>query len=356
MTHVDVFTAGTEGYHSFRIPATTTAPDGSLLVMCEARKHNRADPGQQGNDIDLVSKRSTDDGRTWTKLVVLDDPGEKWSACNPALVVDRNNERVWLLYCRMRPDRSSVTARPGTDDSQAWARYSDDNGVSWSDAVDLTSASRDVEKWGGAFFGPGGAIQDRDGRLIAAIAKMTGQEADDGKRTTGLWNSYVVYSEDHGQTWQRGELVPSGDWGDEPHLIELADGNLLMDIRQNTSETAHRWFATSGDSGKTWSAPHPGTTVSPVCCAIARYTLVADGDDRNRILWTGPKGPNRQKLVVRVSYDEGKTFTVEKLLTEGPAAYSDITILDDKTVGVIWERDQYKHVTFTRFNRAFLEP
>ncbi|NQT11527.1 MAG: exo-alpha-sialidase, partial [Planctomycetes bacterium] len=64
LTHVDVFTSGTEGYHTFRIPAIETAPDGSLIALAEARKYSSADPGFHGNDIDLVCKRSTDGGKT----------------------------------------------------------------------------------------------------------------------------------------------------------------------------------------------------------------------------------------------------------------------------------------------------
>jgi sialidase-1 len=99
--------------------------------------------------------------------------------------------------------------------------------------------------------------------------------------------------------------------------------------------------------------------VNPVACAIERYTLKSAGDDRDRILWTGPKGPGRTNLVVLTSYDEGKRFVNERLIWKKEAAYSDLTILKDKTVGVLWERgDQrgYQFITFTRFNREFLEP
>ena len=87
-----------------------------------------------------------------------------------------------------------------------------------------------------------------------------------------------------------------------------------------------------------------------MCCAIERYTLKASGDDRNRILWTGPKGPGRAKLVIRVSYDEAATFANERLISAEPAAYSDLTVLKDKTVGVLWERGEYKFITFTRLD------
>ncbi len=354
LNHVNVFSAGEKSYTAFRIPALETAPDGSLLAVCEARKHNRSDPGHNDNDIDLVIKRSQDGGKNWSGLTVIDDPGEKWSACNPATVVDRQQARVWLFYCRTKPGRSSATARPGTNDAQAWVRYSDDNGETWSKPTDLTRVSRDFYKWGGSFFGPGGGIQDRNGRLLVPLSRTTGQRNAEGNIVSGTWNAFVIYSDDHGSTWQRGATLPERDWGDENQLVELADGRILMDVRQDNGP--HRWLTTSADGGLIWSVPRVGQQVTPVCCSIKRYTLVSNGDDRNRILWTGPSGPGRQKLVVRLSYDEGKSFGGEKLITEEKAAYSDITILQDKSIGVLWERGGYQYITFTQFDLGFLEP
>jgi len=353
ITHVDVFKSGTEGYHTFRIPAIETAPDGSLVALAEARKHSQEDPGFGKQDIDLVCKRSTDGGRTWSAMKLIEDPGELWSAANPATVVDRQNGRVWLLYLRSRPGRSTLTSRPGTDDMQTLARSSDDNGATWSEPIELTAVARDLadkESWRASVVGPGGAICTSKGRLVAPAWK------------TLPFGVFTIHSDDHGRTWQRGQMVPGQNLGDENQLVELADGRILMDIRQQSGP--HRWLATSSDGGKTWSEPRPGAGVTPVACAIERYTLKSAGDDRNRILWTGPKGPGRANLVVRVSYDEGQTFTGERLISAAPAsgypaAYSDLTILKDKTVGVLWERGAeqgYQFITFTRFNRHFLEP
>jgi len=347
LEHSDVFVSGQDGYHTYRIPAIEAAADGSLVAFAEARKHNIADPGMENNDIDLVMKRSTDHGKTWSAMRIIEDPGEKWSAANPATVVDRSNGRLWLLYLRCKPGRSSITARPGTDDIQTLARYSNDHGVTWSEPIDLTAVARDMQdaRWRCSVVGPGGPIQTRDGRLIAAVWKVDPPEV------------LAIFSDDHGRSWQRGEVVPGGRGGDENQLVELADGRILMDIRQISGP--HRFLAESADGGKTWSAPRPGVTVSPVACAIERYTLKAAGDDRDRILWTGPKGPGRKNLVVLTSYDEGKTFGNERLLWNKEAAYSDMTILKDKTVGVLWERGEQRvcqFITFTRFNREFLEP
>jgi sialidase-1 len=344
LAHVDVFVSGQDGYTGYRIPAIETTPDGTLLAFAEARKYNLADPGGKGQEIDLVLKRSTDGGATWSAMSLIEHSGEFWSSANPATVVDRQNRRVWLFYLRCKPGRGSREARPGTNDVLNLARYSDDNGLTWSEPIDQTEAARDMAdaQWRISVPGPGGAIQDRQGRLIVPMWKCE------------PYRNFALFSEDHGRTWQRGGLVPGGQAGDEDQLVELADGRILIDIRQQSG--THRWTATSSDGGRIWSEPRPGQQVTPVCCAIERYTLASAGDDRDRILWTAPKGPKRSTLIVRTSCDEGQTFTGERLITDGPAAYSDLTILQDKSAGVLWERGGYRYITFTRLEREFLDP
>jgi len=341
--HVNVFTSGQDGYHCYRIPALEVAPDGSLLAFAEARKYNAGDPGTENNEVDLVCKHSTDNGRTWSAMELIEHAGERWSSCNPAAVVDRQTKRVWVLYLRCKPGRGTDAARPGTDDSQVLARWSDDNGRTWSGPLDLTAATRDMKDphWRITVVGPGGMIQDGKGRLVAAAWKYA------------PFGVLAIYSEDHGRTWHRGQAVPC-KWGDENQVVELSDGRILMDFRQEAGP--HRWMTESRDGGRTWTEPRPGVQVGAVCCAIERYTLKAAGDDRDRILWTGPKGAQRHTLVARLSYDEGQTFPKERVIAAEPAAYSDLAILKDKTAGVLWERDDYRYIAFTRLTRDFLEP
>jgi sialidase-1 len=97
LTHTDVFTSGTDGYHTFRIPAVETAPDGSLIAFAEARKYNADDPGYGKQEIDLVYKRSTNNGATWSPMVLLEHAGDLWSAANASTIVDRTNGRLWVV-------------------------------------------------------------------------------------------------------------------------------------------------------------------------------------------------------------------------------------------------------------------
>ena len=345
--YVDVFFSGKDGYNNYRIPAIEVAPDGSILAFAEAR--TSGDPGEGPNSaVDLVYKRSTDNGCTWSEMKVIEQPGKGWSAANPATTVDRQTRRVWLLYLRCKPGRGTSKARPGTDDLQTFARFSDDNGQKWSDPIDLTEVGRDMKdpQWRATVIGPGGMIQDSKGRLVAAAWRVA------------PWGVFSIYSEDHGRTWQRGQMVSCQGLDkkhapNETQIVELSDGRILMDYRDES--IAHRWMAESRDGGRTWSEPRVGLSVTPIACAIERYTLKSAGADRDCLIWTGPKGPKRSNLVARLSYDEGRSFSVERLIASGPAAYSDLAILKDKTVGVLWERGNYKYISFTRLTPEFLE-
>ncbi|MDX1983536.1 MAG: sialidase family protein [Bryobacteraceae bacterium] len=358
LTHVDVFRAGQAGYASYRIPAIVTAADGSLIAFAEARRDNRGDPG--AGDIEVVMSRSTNNGDSWSAMQVVDDPGVKWAASNPTPLLDRSNGRLWLFFNRWEPGFGTIRSMPGTANNQIWARWSDDHGRTWSPPRDLTRAARDYDHWGAMFLGPGGAIQTKSGRLLIPAAMKPDAYSVLGSAGgfTGpvqLMRAYTLISDDHGQTWRRGALV--GALTNENQLVELADGAILMDARQNAGD--HRWNMTSQDGGETWSQPRPGQSLSPVATGIERYTLQTAGADRDRLLWTGPSMPGRRHLVVRVSYDEGQTWLNERVLYGGFAAYSDLTLLPDGTPCVLWERglsEATQYITFTRFNREFLEP
>jgi len=342
----DVFVSGTEGYHTFRIPAIQVAPNGTLLAFAEGRRDNMYDPG--GGDIDLVLKTSTDGGSTWSPLSVFDNPGEAWAASNPTTVVDQANGATWVFYNRWEPGCGWSSSLPGTDNCQSWARVSYDSGTSWSVPTDLTHQARDYDNWGATFFGPGGAIQADSGRLLVPSAAKPGT-------STSAARSYVLFSDDHGTSWQRGDLLDDGSTRtSECQLVELVGGSILIDIRQKNGEP-HRWRATSRHEGATWSTLFPGEYVTAVSCAIERYSLVSEGGDTNRIYWTGPAGPARANLEVRVSYDEGQTFSQTAPIYNGLAAYSDMTNFGDGTIGVLWEKDGYERITFTRFNQDYID-
>ena len=343
LEYVDVYTAGEDGYFVYCIPVIEIAPNGTLLAFAEGRLQAGEDPGMSSTqDIDLVLKRSTDHGRSWSEMEIIEDPGEFWSADNPSTVVDRDTGKIWVLYQRTKPGRSTMNSRPQTYDTMMLARWSDDNGMTWSDPMDITAATRDMqdEKWTASCPGPGGGIQTKSGRLLIPCWKYP-------------WHTYAIYSDNHGKNWQRSELVPGGDVGNENQLVELADGRIMMDMRQISGPRRKSY---SSDDGHTWSQAEEFLSVPQCACAIERLTSKSAAGGVNRILFTGPKGPGRVTLLGRLSYDEGKTFTAGRVIYEDRAGYSDLVLLDDNTAGCLWERNNCRFMSFSLLPLDQLEP
>jgi len=348
LAHVDVFVSGTEGYHTFRIPSVARTADGTLHAFAEGRLTNRSDPG--GTHIDLVYKRSTDNGKNWSALVLLDRhpdtdadnlQKDRTAAANAVALVDRAKDRLWLFDTRL-VDRNLGSF-------QAWALYSDDNGVNWSPPQRIRVPR--YERPGSSDIYPnlGSGIQMRSGRLIVPATR----------RTSGGTQSFALYSDDHGAEWHAGEVVEATV--NEAQIVELSDGRLLMSVRPNAN--GDRLAALSSDNGEHWTKPTPLFSSTRVAEAIERYTRKGAHDaSRNRLLHTIPAGGPlgaRSNLEVRISYDEGVSFGPSRKVYAGYAAYSDLVNIDSDQVGILWERGDttgYQFITFTIVNRVFLEP
>ena len=325
----DVFISGTEGYHTYRIPAIVPTNQGTLLAFCEGRKTGRGDHG----DLDLVLRRSADGGKTWLPMQLVYEEGDaaKITIGNPCPVVDRTTGTVWLPFCRNN-DRVFMTS-------------STDDGKSWAAPIEITA---DVKKpeWGWYATGPGHGIQLSTGRLVVPC------DCGD-KKGRGDWRnigrSLVFYSDDHGKSWKLGGVTDLGM--NECEVVELADQSLLLSMRNYFGKN-QRALAHSEDAGLSWSRPeHHEQIYCPTCqSSIHRYSL----RPKNRILYSGPGGPGRNNLTVRLSYDEGKTWPVAKRVYEGGSAYSDLIVLGDGTIGCLWERDGYKTISFARFSLGWL--
>jgi sialidase-1 len=328
---VDVFTRTQEGYHTYRIPALAVTTDGTLVTIVEGRRDKAHDPGQ--GHIDLVYKTSRDGGRTWSSLAVLHRPPEGWGASNPTTVVQRDTGRLFVFFNVWMAGRGSRNSQADQRHNQVWVRHSDDHGRNWSPPRDITEMARDVENWNTVVLGPGTGADAGDGRLaIPAYAHAAGEGDDQDVR------SFAIVSDDGGQTFSRGEriAVPSG----ECQIISIGGNRLLMDARQRAGK--HRWIAVSDDHGRTWSEPRPGPQAVPVNTSIAEYRPAEA--DKAWLLWTGPRGPGRSNLALRISQDEGRTLGHERLIAAGRAAYSSMAVLADGAVGVVWERGQAESV------------
>jgi sialidase-1 len=342
---IEVFTAGEGAYHTYRIPSAILTPKGTLLAFAEGRRAGAGDAG----DIDLVLRRSHDSGRTWTPIQVIGDNGPNTFG-NPCAVVDRRTGTIWLLTTQNRgTDREKdIIAGMSEGSRTVWAMRSQDDGATWSAPVEITSRVK-TRDWTWYATGPGVGIQTRSGRIV-----VPGNHAE---AKTGIHRSHVFFSDDGGKTWTLGASSDAGT--NESQVVELADGGLLLNMRNHPPKPENfRMIARSTDGGRTLSAAVPDRALvePPAQASLLRFSS-AGTEDRNRLIFANPASTARERMTVRLSYDEGLTWAISRVLHEGPSAYSSMVMLPDRSIGLLFERGDrspYERITFARFTLEWL--
>ena len=329
--HTVLFRSGDAGSKYYRIPALATTAEGTVLAVADRRNDSQ---GDLPNLIDLVVRRSTDNGRTWGPQIVIAQHTPQTGYGDAALVVDRTSGDILCIYASGCGLWASTAERP----LDINISRSSDDGLTWSAPECITPqiygpgcdnpAAAPVS---GMFAGSGRALQLRDGTLLFAVAAH-----HTGEKWPPLYN-YVCQSDDGGRTW-RLLPTPASDCGDESKLAELADGSWLISIRN--PDRGYRRYAISHDRGTTWSeAAEWRDLPDPACNGdLLRYSLQEEGATRNRLLHSIPADTaQRRNVSVALSYDEGRTWPVRKSVWEGYSGYSALTRLADGAIGLLSE-------------------
>lgn len=340
----DVASAG-EGAHTWRIPALEVLDDGTLIAAYDQRKD---DAGDLPGDIDIVISRSDDNGSTWTDPQTVVSYEGEIGAGDPSLLVDSETGRVFLFHAYAPEgvgffESATGDSNDATDILHTDVSYSDDGGDTWT-TERLTEDIKDPE-WNGIFASSGTGIQLSDGRLLQQYAYQHNDEMF----------AVSAYSDDNGDTWQSGE--PVGPLMDENKTVELSDGRVMLNSR--TASGDHRLVAYSDDGGISYSDPEPDTDLPDPAnnASILRYDADTGADDPEAqwLLFSNTASTTeREDLTVRMSCDDGESWPISRTIDPDSAAYSTMVRLDDGTFGVLYERGPYDHITFARFNDAWL--
>lgn len=358
---VTVFEVGQDGYKVFRIPAVIKAANGELLAFCEARQ------GGDASEIDLVLKRSSN-SKTWSELEVVQESDDfkclfegkppAITIGNPAPVVDlldpKHPGRIWLPFT-LENDRVFVT-------------YSDDHGKTWSKRREITTDVK-LENWGWYATGPVHSIQIQRGkyrgRLVIPCDHRVGEKGQD----RGVNGAHVVYSDDHGGSWKLGAIDATYNDGlnaNETTVVELNNGALYFNTRdQHGKAPGTRGEAWSSDGGLTFEShskwkqfrPTPEVLDPPVVQSsllrVSDDLILFCGPDEN-----GPSGKGRSDLRIRYSKDDTKTWQDGPLIHTGPAAYSDMVLVDEGSIAVLYEagkKGAYESIRCAVIGRSAIE-
>ncbi|HEX7325662.1 MAG TPA: sialidase family protein [Rhodanobacteraceae bacterium] len=334
-----------DGYPQYRIAAFAVTKQGTLIAAYDARPSMSDLPSH----IAVAIRRSTDGGATWGPQQIVRQAPAPAGFGDPSLLVDRRTGRIFLFYAaamRQGYIGSHTGANPHDPDIlQAEYSYSDDDGVTWR----WRNITRQVKNpaWGGLFAASGEGIQLRQGpyagRLIQQYVIRIGA------------HNYAasLYSDDDGRTWKMGR--PVGPGMNENKSVGLADGDVLMDVRASPK----RLFALSRDGGESYSRPYPVAALTDPGDngSIIRYAPAAPASDPRAhwLLESNTDDPDiRRNLVVRMSCDDGRTWPIMRTVDPGSAAYSTLARLPHGRIGLFYERDGYRALTYTSFTLRWL--
>jgi sialidase-1 len=342
----DLFTVGEDpAYQLYHIPGIVVTAKGTVLAWCEARK--RAAGVSDWDDIRILMRRSTDEGKTWSapkSIAIVDGPKEKNPFAlkmknvdpndvtynNPVMIADKDGT-VHMLFC--------------LEYMRCFYQRSDDDGLTFSKPVEITATFDAFKKdydWKVLATGPDHSIQLKNGRLIVPVWLSTGTGGNAHRPSV----TATIYSDDQGATWKAGDIaVPCTDEWINPNetvAIELNDGRVMLNVRSESK--SHRRLVTVSPDGATgWSTPKfDEALLEPICMGgIVRY----NHDGQSLILFSNPhnlsravgkeepgKNRDRKNVSVKISRDEGQTWPVNKSIEPGPSMYSDIGVTQSGTI------------------------
>ncbi len=329
--------------HTFRIPAMVATNKGTLLGVYDMRYTSSRD--LQG-DMDIGLSRSTDGGNTWARPVSIMDmkkygdlPEDQNGCSDPNILVDRTTGEIFVsaVWTHGKPGTHQWRGKgsePGysiNKSSQFMIVRSIDDGLTWSTPENWTNKLKDP-KWHLFAPAPGNGITLSNGTLVMPTQ---------GRDAVGRPFSNLMWSEDHGKNWTLSEHAR--DNTSECAVVELSNGSLMLNMRDNRnrsdkSKTNGRAVSVTLDMGKSWSV-HPSdhkALPEPVCMASLLSHDLPDG--RRALFFSNPNSKQRrEKMTVRMSLDGGQTWPRSILLDQKGGAYSSLAMVDEKTLGILYE-------------------
>ena len=310
---------GGKPYYMCRIPGLVRTERGTLLAYYECRRETSSDWAA----IDLKIIRSTDGGNTWETVAILHGDGNTLN--NPVMIVE--GDTVHFLYCK--------------NYSELFYAKSTDDGRSFSEPVNITQVLRDSGyAHTVAAVGPGHGIVHK-GRLLVPIWFAYCPEDTSAHHPSFL---SILYSEDHGKTWQVGEPVDMGKVGEgvlsdpnESCLAVTAEGGVMISIRNQTEEEPHmRALAFSENGIEGWSVPY---LENRLLDAVCEGSMTHRDGTVFHINCDYPVRRQRKNLTVKITKDAFQTY--QSILVDREGGYADL-VADGEKLYVIYEKGVFE--------------
>ncbi len=336
---------GEGGVDTYRIPGLATTNHGTLIAVYDLRKYSGVDLQE---DINVGMSRSTDGGHSWeSKKIIMDmdawgGRGQRENGIgDPSILIDRQSNTIWVagIWAHGHPgERNWFASKPGLgpmETSQFMLVKSEDDGVTWSDPINITTQIKNPQ-WHLLLQGPGKGISLQNGTLV-----FPAQFKDENQ----VPYSTLIYSTDHGGNWHIGTGLRAKTT--EAQVVELSDGRIMINARNNEARDTPgvgRVVATTTDLGSTWDM-HP-TSINALeesTCMASLINETFDGYGQIMLFSNPNTAHGRFNMTIKSSQDEGMTWPSQQwmVLDSGHGnGYSCLTKIDDQTIGILYESSQ----------------
>ena len=348
-----VFTSGTEGYKSFRIPAIVKAKNGDLLAFCEGRVDGSGDFG----NIQIVLKRSSDKGKTWSPLQIVAS-NDSLQAGNPAPVVDLTDPlfpqgRIFLFY--NTGNGHEMEMRKGKGHRDVFYKTSIDDGKTWSHSTDITLQVNRInqpqinplwnfkEDWRTYANTPGHALQFQTGKYKGRLYVAANHSSGNPKPELRDYQAHGFYTDDHGATFHLSETVPF-EGSNESTAAQLSNNGLVMNSRNQVGK--YRVVSLSKDGGETWDTTYVDYNLPDPICQGSLLNICIKKHKSILAFINNDSKKSRDSLTLQISFDEGKTWKRKQLIEPKNTGYSDIVKISKKRIAVFYEANGYKEIRF----------
>jgi len=333
-----VFPASDSNYGCYRIPATLTLANGTILAFAEGRPAGCPDYG----NIQIVMRKSSDGGTTWSPITVVARNGTL-QAGNAVPLLDTSDPRypggrLFLFYNTGNAPEQTIRST-GQGLREQWVITSTDGGSTWSVPQNITSQTakmgaapyNNAAGWRTLAMGPGHGLQLANRRLLVAGNFTAGAP----QANYGDGRAYAFFSDNHGDSYQIGN--DTGFPGaNESTAAQLSTSLVMINSRNQSGSSPNRIVSASSDGGLNFSAGHIDTNLIDPICEGSLLNIVWNG--KKYLLFSNPASTtSRDHLTIKASKDDGQSWPNSLLITAGSSAYSDLTQIDANTVGIIYE-------------------
>lgn len=336
----------------YRIPSITKAADGSLIAISDARKNHVYDVK---NNIDILCRRSTDNGKTWSDPITIaqgsDDGSSDGTGYGDAAIAALPNGDLLatMIHGYGLYEYDVLWQENKTNKTTNWYAISHDNGQSWSDVKEIPSSL--YSNYRGCI-APGNMCVVKSGYLKGKVLACFRTKRNYAILADKSSNIILVY-DPATETWSNincsgsVEIAVKNGADDEAHLLEIGENNFLMSIR-TTQKNSRAFLKLTFSSAKECSKSNVSfsgmSLTQPTNGDIMQFDAVVDGSENKYMIQTLPE--------TQMSDGNGKNgrsslkfFYAPMNISSGKIDWSSSLNLSDPFDGALDETAQYSSLT-----------